>query len=198
MKKTALHARSRPRRGGGFTLMEICVVVALTAVIVGLAYPHIDVSRYKADEVVTSVRSVMQTAQRASLVAQYDVIVSFDIPGGRIRLIWDANDDHHLQTGERVEWTSLPSGNMFNTPTIVGVRGNLVSAPVTGATTRIMDNMPTVTFHRDGSLSSDLEIYMSTGGSTTLWRAVTVVQATGRTDWFRLDTQSKVWFAGAL
>ena len=174
------------------------MVVALTGLIIGLAIPRIDVSRYKADEVVTAVRSVMQQAQRASLVAQYDVIVSFDITGGRIRLIWDANNDHHFQTGERITWTSLPSGNQFNTPVIKGVRGNIVTAPVTGATTRIMDNMPTVTFHRDGSLSSDLEIYMSTAGNTTLWRGVTVVQATGRTDWFRLNTQSGTWVAGAL
>lgn len=172
------------------------MVVMLTAIIVGLAYPRIDVSRYKADAVVTGVRSAMQQAQRASLVAQYDVIVSFDLSGGRIRLVWDANNDHSISDGERVTWTSLASGNQFATPT-AGIRG-VVTAPVTGATPRVMDNMPTVTFHRDGSLSSDLEIYMSTTGHPTLWRAVTVVQATGRTDWFRLNPQTHAWAAGAL
>jgi hypothetical protein len=176
--------------------MEIAVVLMLTGLIIGLAYPRIDLTRYKADEVVVGVRSVMQQAQRASLVAQYDVIVSFDITGQRIRLVWDANNDHHIQTGERVLWTSLVSGNQFATPA-AGVSGT-VTAPVTGATVRVMDNMPTVTFHRDGSLSSDLQIYMSTTGSPSLWRGVTVVQATGRTDWFRLDTQTGKWVAGAL
>lgn len=188
----------RCRRGGGFTLIEMCVVLALTGLIIGIAIPRIDVSRYKADEVVTGVRSVMQQAQRASLVAQYDVIVSFDIPGNRIRTVWDANDDHHIQDTERVLWTSLVSGNQFATPSVNGMNGGTIAAPVSGSTTRVMDNMPTVTFHRDGSLSSDLQIYMSTTGHPTLWRAVTVVQATGRTDWFRLNAQSGKWVAGAL
>lgn len=178
-------------------MMEVVVVVALTGLIVGLAYPRIDVSRYKADAVVTSVRSSMQQAQRASLVAQYDVIVSFDVSGRRVRLIWDANNDHNISTGERVLWSPLTSGNQFATP-VNGVKNNSGTAAVVGATVRTMDNMPTVTFHRDGSLSSDLEIYMSTTGHPTLWRAVTVVQATGRTDWFRLSTQTGKWIAGAL
>ena len=180
----------------GFTLMEICVVLMLTGIIVGLAYPRIDVSRYKADAVVTGVRSAMQQAQRASLVAQYDVIVSFDLSRQRIRIVWDANNDHHIQDGERIIWQPLTSGNQFATPA-KGVRGD-VTGPVIGATTRVMDDMPTVTFHRDGSLSSDLEIYMSTTGHPTLWRAVTVVQATGRTDWFRLSPQTGKWIGGTL
>ena len=188
--------RPRSRRGVGFTLMEICVVVMLTGLIIGLAYPRIDVSRYKADAVVTGVRGAMQQAQRASLVAQYDVIVSFDFSAQRIRLIWDANNDHHLQDGEKVLYVPLSSGNQFATP-VMGVSGT-VSAAVTGATTRVMDGMTTVTFHRDGSLSSDLQIYMSTTGHPTLWRAVTVVQATGRTDWFRLNTQTGKWIGGNL
>lgn len=189
--------RWRPSLRRGFTMMEVVVVVALTGLIVGLAYPRIDVSRYKADAVVTSVRSSMQQAQRASLVAQYDVIVSFDVSGRRVRLIWDANNDHNISTGERVLWSPLTSGNQFATP-VNGVKNNSGTAAVVGATVRTMDNMPTVTFHRDGSLSSDLEIYMSTTGHPTLWRAVTVVQATGRTDWFRLSTQTGKWIAGAL
>lgn len=177
-------------------MIEVVIVLLLTGIVAGLAYPRIDVSRYKADAVVVGVRSAMQQAQRASLIAQYDVIVSFDVNGGRMRLVWDANNNHLIDFGERVTWQSLTSGNKFAIPA-TGVRG-VITAAVSGATVRTMDNMPTVTFHRDGSLSSDLEIYMSTIGHTTLWRAVTVIQATGRTDWFRLSPQTGKWGAGAL
>ncbi|HET9425808.1 MAG TPA: prepilin-type N-terminal cleavage/methylation domain-containing protein [Gemmatimonadaceae bacterium] len=187
---------SRQPRRFGFTMMEIIIVLMLTGIIAALAYPKIDVGRYKADSVVTTVRSVMQQAQRASLVSQHDVIVSFDLTGHRIRVVWDANNDHLLGFGERSTWTSLTSGNRFGLPQ-AGVRGG-VTQPVTGSNVRMLDGMPTVTFHRDGSLSSDLEIYMSTIASPTRWRAVTVIQATGRTDWYRKGVKDANWVAGVL
>jgi len=179
----------------GVTLLEILVVLVLTGLMFKLAWPKIDVTRYKADAVVTGVRSSMQQAQRASLVAQHDIIVSFDLTGGRVRIAWDADNDHLIGQTERVIWNPLLSGNRFAIPA-TGVKGSSVSAAIVGSQVRMMDNMPTVTFHRDGSLSSELEIYMSTTGHPTLWRAVTVVQATGRTDWFRQG--SGKWVPGVL
>jgi prepilin-type N-terminal cleavage/methylation domain-containing protein len=184
------------RRRSGFSLVEIAVVLVLVGIMTALAYPKIDMGRYKADAVVTTVRSVMQQAQRASLVSQHDIIVSFDISGQRIRVVWDANNDHLPGVSERVTWTPLTNGNRFATPE-AGIRGE-VEGPVTGATVRTLSDMPTVTFHRDGSLSSDLEIYMTTLGKPVRWRAVTVVQATGRTDWYRKSTTDANWVAGVL
>ena len=39
---------------------------------------------------------------------------------------------------------------------------------------------------------------MSTVSSPVRWRAVTVVQATGRTDWFRKNTNGNAWIPGVL
>ena len=180
----------------GYTILEIIIVVMLAGIVAAITYPKIDVGRYKADSVVTTVRSVMQQAQRASLVSQHDVIISFDLTTNRIRVAWDANNDHTVEPGERVMWTSLTSGNQFAVPD-QGVRG-IVAKPVIGSNVREVSSMPTVTFHRDGSLSSDLEIYLSTISSPTRWRAVTVVQATGRTDWYRKSTTNNTWVAGVL
>ncbi len=194
MRLETLHLRLRPR--SGFTLIEIVVVLILAGILAALAYPKIDVGRYKADSVVTTVRSVMQQAQRASLVSQHDVIVQFDLSGNRICLTWDANNNHDQETGERVSCTSLSGGNKFATPPI-GIRGGVTEA-VVGTNVKIVDNKPTVTFHRDGSLSSELEIYMSTVASPIRWRAVTVIQATGRTDWYRKNTTQASWVSGVL
>ena len=185
----------RPGRDAGYTLLEVVVVLTLTGLIAAIAYPRIDVTRYKADAVVTTVRSVIQQAQRASLVGQHDVIVSFDLPGNGIRLVWDANNNHQIEPTERVMVRLLTGGNRFQTPA-VGVRG-AVTEPVVGTGVKKMDDMPTVTFHRDGSLSSELEIYMASAAAPLKWRAVTVVQATGRTDWFRSNPAGN-WVAGAL
>ena len=191
-------SRRRPTRQAGFTLIEVVVTLILVGILGALAYPKIDVGRYKADAVVTTVRSTMQQAQRASLVGQHDIIVSFDVGGNRIRLAWDRNNNHVIDEGERVSWTSLSQGNRFATPTR-GVHGD-VDRPVMGSNLKSLDDYPTVTFHRDGSLSSELEIYMSSFSTPVRWRAVTVVQATGRTDWFRKNTNTDQagWVSGVL
>jgi prepilin-type N-terminal cleavage/methylation domain-containing protein len=180
----------------GFTIVEVAVVIVIVGILGAVAFPKIDVARYKADSVVTVVRSTMQQAQRASLVAQHDVIVSFDLEGNRIRLVWDANNNKTPDAGERTTWTPLSSGNKFAKPPI-GVRG-AVNDAVVGPDVKMLQAMPTVTFHRDGSLSSELEIYMSTMATPVRWRAVTVVQATGRTDWFRKNTTAAAWVSGVL
>ena len=185
------------RRRSGFSLLEMVVILMLAGILGALMYPKIDVGRYKADSVVTTVRSVMQQAQRASLVSQHDVIVKFDIAASRICLTWDANNSHGYDTGERTSCTTLSSGNKFATPP-VGIRGAGVTEAVVGTNVKKVENMPTVTFHRDGSLSSELEIYMSTVSSPIRWRAVTVVQATGRTDWYRKSTTAAAWISGVL
>jgi Tfp pilus assembly protein FimT len=180
----------------GFTLVETAVILVLAGIIGVLAYPRIDAGRYKADSVVTVVRSSMQQAQRAALVSQHDIIVSFDLNAGRIRLAWDANNSHEINTGERVVWNVISSGNKFAKPPM-GIHGEVTDA-IVGSNVRLLNDYPTVTFHRDGSLSSEIEIYMSTVSSPVRWRAVTVVQATGRTDWFRKNTTGNAWIPGVL
>ena len=185
-----------PGRRSGFTLVETVVVVLLAGILAALTLPRIDVGRYKADSVVTTVRSVLQQGQRAALVSQHDIIVTFDLAGNRVRLAWDANNNHEIDPTERTAWTPLSAGNKFAKPP-AGIHGAVMNA-VVGSNVRDVDGMPTVTFHRDGSLSSEVEIYMSTLAAPIRWRAVTVVQATGRTDWYRKSTTGNAWVAGVL
>lgn len=186
----------RRKRRSGFSLLEMVVILMLAGIIGALTLPKIDVGRYKADSVVTTVRSALQQAQRASLVAQHDVIVSFDVAGGRVRLAWDANNNHRIDSGERVMSTPISGGNKFAKPDM-GIHG-AVNDAIVGTNVKQLDNMPTVTFHRDGSLSSDLEVYMSTLAAPIRWRAISVVQATGHTDWYRKTTTGNSWVPGVL
>ncbi len=189
---------SRRAQGTGFTLYEIIIVLVITAVLGMVAFPRLDASRYRADSVVQNIRSTLQQAQRYALVRQHDVIVSFDTVGGNINIGMDANNDQVIEAGELLLTKSIETSNRFmRAPS--GVNGAVTNS-IVGAGLRSMNGMPTATFHRDGSLSTDLEIYITVPGKVTpyVYRAITVVQSTGHTDWYRWNAQTNKWQVSSL
>lgn len=178
-----LSPRRHPRRG--FTLMELAVTVTILAVLTMLAAPSIRVDGAEADATAQRVRSAMQHAQRLALIQQHHVMVSFDTINERIRIVEDKNDDRIASFGERVMWRPLETGNSFERP-IKRLNGATTSLPIIGTQIITRNSMPTVVFRRDGSLSSDLEIYVRTlrNGKESR-RAITVGMATGRVDWYK-------------
>ena len=190
------HHPSAPRPG--FTLYEIIIVLMIGAVLGAVAFPRVDLSRYRGDSLVQNVRSALSQAQRDALVRQHDVIVSFDTVGKRILIGMDANNDMVISTGELLRVKSLETANAFRRAS-TGVNGAVTSS-IVGAGLRTMSGMPTVTYHRDGSLSSDLEIYLTAPGKGTayVYRALVVIQSTGRSDWYRWNAETSRWQAAAL
>lgn len=184
-----------PRRG--FTLAETMVVVVIAGMMVSLAIPRIDTTKFKADAIATIVRTTLQTAQRQAITRQHDMVVSFDTTGERIRTFWDQNDDGKISTGaaaERVTWRGLDVGILFTDPAVKGVSGATISTPVSGGAIATLDGYPTITFHRDGSASSDAEIYIKVAAHGPPWyRAITVTQSTGRIEWYRLNASAGAW-----
>jgi prepilin-type N-terminal cleavage/methylation domain-containing protein len=178
-----------------FTLLEMMVVVVIAGVMIAVAIPRIDTTKYKADAIAQIVRTTLQNAQRQAITRQHDMVVSFDTSGERIRVFWDANNDGQFGTStERVLWSGLDVGVLFSDPTVRGVSGTVISTPVSGSNIRTLNGWPTVTFHRDGSVSSDAEIYVSVAAHGPPWyRAVTLTQATGRVDWYRLNVEAGTW-----
>jgi hypothetical protein len=74
------------------------------------------------------------------------------------------------------------------------VSGNTVNRPVSGVSMAALDGYPTLTFHRDGSVSSDAEVYLTTAAHGPSWfRAITVDEATGRVTLYRLNAQASAW-----
>jgi prepilin-type N-terminal cleavage/methylation domain-containing protein len=190
-----IHPALRP----AFTLLELMVVLVLAGVMMAVALPRIDTSKYKADAVVQIVRTTMQAASRTAVTQQHDVIVSFDTVGQRIRVVNDLNNNGTVEPGERFSFRGLDQGVLFADPSVIGVSGTSISSPITGATISTLDAMPTITFHRDGSVSSDAEIYVSIRAhGPNMYRALLLAQATGRCDWYRLNTQAGKWVIAGL
>lgn len=194
MHPSARHV-PRPRRPrSAFTLAETMVVVVIAGLMVSLAIPRIDTTKFRADAIAQIVRTTLQYAQRQAITRQHDMVVSFDTSGERIRTFWDSNNNGQLGAGERTTWRGLDVGVLFTDPSVAGVSGVAISKPVNGSNITTLGGWPTVTFHRDGSVSTDAEIYVSVAAHGPPWyRAITLTQSTGRTDWYRLNTQTNKW-----
>jgi prepilin-type N-terminal cleavage/methylation domain-containing protein len=179
--------RSIKRPRAGFSMVEIIIVLVMMAVIAAMAIPKLNLSQFRADAAAQQVRSVFQTAQRTSLTRQFDVIVSVDTAQFGLRIAEDVNNDGTIQVSEWKFWRPTGEGNKFAIPP-KGLNASTVTSSVIGAQLKIVDGMKSVIFHRDGSTSTDAEIYVqSEYKGRTDYRAISVTRATGRTELYRLS-----------
>lgn len=169
-----------------FTLIEMLIVITILSILGAMALPHLRSAGYDADSGMRTVLSTLQQAQRAAIVRQSDVMVSFDTAGERVRIVYDLNDNHQIDAGEEVHWRSLEPGDRFVVPPS-GVQMS-ATASVVGSALATRDNYPTIYYHRDGAVSSELELYISSyRPDLSDVRAVHVRQATGRVQLYQYN-----------
>lgn len=175
---------------GGFTLLELMVVMVIIGILSGIAFIKLDPRRNQADAGIGVVKTVMQQAMRNSVQRQYNIIISFDTAARRLRTVEDKNNNNVADPGERVLWRPLENDMKFATPAAV-VTGGLTPGPIVGSRIRTIDAMPSVIARRDGALSSDLQVFVtSLRGSPGDYRAVVVAQPTGRVETY--------WYTGSV
>lgn len=173
-----------PRRG--YTILELTVVLIMVSIIAAMAVPRLNYERYRADAAMRTVRTVLQGAERNAIMRQTNVVVGFDATNRQMVVVEDANNNCVYDTGERKTIRPLEDGAKFATPP-TGFTG-AVSGPVNGTNMCTMLGTQAIQFLRDGAASSDLEVYLtSSRGSTTDFRLVRVVMATGRADGYRYN-----------
>ena len=174
---------------GGFTLIEILVVIVVLAILSAIAIPRIDVDKYKVQAGVRAITSTLAYSQRLAVSLQQDVRVAFDSANSRLRIHEDDDNDGVMDPGERVTYTTLDNGVIFG-------RG-ITPAHAIGANafnfTRTQGGLPVVIFRRDGSASEAGGFYLNTvravaAGSSNKTRAAEIVRASGRVVWYTYGT----------
>ncbi|MEP7067198.1 MAG: GspH/FimT family pseudopilin [Gemmatimonadota bacterium] len=182
-------------RRPGFSAVELLIVCAIVGIIATLAYPRVNFTQFQVDSGARTVRVALQNAERLAVTRQYDVVVSFDVTNKRLRVLEDGNNNDAVDNGERVTFAALEDGVHFKQPP-AGLSGPVASS-VIGSNLKTVDGMPTIVFRRDGAASTDLEVYLASSKDLANdYRAVQVIQSTGRTDWYRY--LNNLWKAGSI
>src|SRR3990172_312636 len=78
-----LPAFRRPS-SSGFTLVEILIVMTTIGVVVVIALPSIDYTRYRIDSAMRGVATSLLSAQRAAVTRQHDMIILVDASNNTI------------------------------------------------------------------------------------------------------------------
>lgn len=167
-------------------MVELMTVLVIIGIMAAIAAPRLDLSHYRVESAMQALGSTLLVAQRAAVVKQHDVVVSFDAAGRMVRIHEDADNDALIDTGEYVRFRPLDAGVALGRGGAPAFR--IGNGPV--SFTRVQAGRPAVTFHRNGTASEEGGVYLTStravrsGGHAADARVIIVDRATGRPTWF--------------
>jgi Tfp pilus assembly protein FimT len=182
--RAGLRSRGQAR---GFSSLELVMVIVVMGTMAAIALTKIDLSRIEANSAVQVLGTSMVAAQREAITKQHDIILTFSQGQTTVRMAWDRNSNGAIDAGERVRAIPLDGRIGFG----------LGGAPARAFGTqpinfdRDINGLPALIFHRNGSASGIGGFYLTSrralaeAGHSSDTRAVEIIRATGRTEWYR-------------
>jgi prepilin-type N-terminal cleavage/methylation domain-containing protein len=187
------------RATGGFTLMELMVVLVMIGILMSLLAPKVGIDRWQARASAQAVGTTLLTAQRDAIVKQANVIVDLDATNNRLRVGYDSTGNGRLDANERSRGIAMADGTVFGRPADVpamGFGGNAVNFTYIDATS----GLPAIMFYRNGSAQEFGGLYITSlkalnagRGAGKTW-ALSMNRATGRAEWSKWNGVS--WVRG--
>jgi Tfp pilus assembly protein FimT len=171
----------------GFSTLELMLAICIMGMMAGIALTKVDLARMEANSAVQVLSTSMVAAQREAITKQHDIILTFDAPQRTLRMIWDRDSDGGIDAGERIRAIPLDGRITF------GLGGATARAFGANAINfdRDINGLPALIFHRNGSASGIGGFYLTSTramagpGYSDDTRAVEIIRATGRTEWYR-------------
>ncbi len=172
----------------GFTIIELLTVLAVIGILALIAVPRIDVARFQLDSAMREIGSAVAVARGRAILRQHDYVLMF-YEGGFV-LLDDRNNNGKTDPGEERRSVELPDRVRFE-------RGG--ATPLLGLTeavsfTKRAEELPALTFHRNGAASEEGVIYLTSvrgagaDGNAQDTRALQIERATGRVRCFTYRT----------
>jgi Tfp pilus assembly protein FimT len=173
------------------TLVEMLVVIGLIGLMTAIIAPRIDFEHYQIDGGMQAVSTTLMAAQRAAVAKQHNVAVMFDTTNSSLRILYDENNNNAIDASERIRVLQLDSHVRFgqaSAPALPQLGGRTV------ASFRLINGLPSIVFHRNGSASEAGGLYLTSvraaAGLATHQRdtrALELYRATGRPEWWRYN-----------
>lgn len=175
-------------RERGFSTLELMLVICIMGMMAGIAITKIDLAKMEANSAVQVLSTTMVAGQREAITKQHNLILTFDASQRTMRMVWDRNNNSAIDNGERVRAIPLDGRIGFGTggatPRTFGANPINFDRDIGGR--------PALIFHRNGSASGIGGFYLTSTRAmadppkyATDTRAVEIVRATGRTEWYR-------------
>ena len=154
--------------------------MGVASILMLIVVPRIDVARFQLDAAMREVGSAVAAGRGRAILRQHDFVLMFDEDG--FVLLDDLNNNGKTDPGEERRWVELSERVRFD-------RGG--ATPILGLTegisfTKRADDLPALTFHRNGAASEEGVIYLTSiraasgGNNPQDTRALRIERATGR------------------
>lgn len=184
----------------GFTLVEMLIVITMMAIVAAMALPRVNVSRIQSKSSIQALGTTMLAMQREAIARQHNIVVMVDTVQRQLRVLYDANDNLAINSGERIRGIPLGEGIQFGRPTTVPVRA-FGGAAINFTTQETTTSLPAIVFFRNGSAREFGGVYLTTrlalagdpDHSNETW-AMEMIRATGRAEWMRWN--GSTWMRG--
>lgn len=173
------------RRRGGFTIIEVAIVLGIAAIVAAAALPAVDFNRFRMDASARFVQNKLLWAQSRAVQRNMQMLVEIAYDRNQLRIVEDSTANGSYTAGEQYFYTTLPEGMKFVTPPST-VDGQTASY-ATGAGISLDGSYPALIFYPNGSSSGDAVIYLgSPRGRTQDNRAIKISAATSKMYFYRM------------